>query len=856
MLRRIRSTALIAGLGLVFMPLLAAQAAAAADSSAASATGAEQTAGLDEIVITARRKSELLQDVPQTVTAVTSVELTKYNLQNLKDLSQVVPGLQIVPNGNRSLDTNTFRGVSFAPTSGSQNTLGFYINDTFVTNNFVSNSNFDVGQIEVLSGPQGTLRGEPAPSGSLTIATHRPDLDRFGGYVTGTGTNYENTNLNGAVNLPIISGKLAVRLAALGDEDDLDGVKSVNSSKQPFMSTYAERASIRFEPVDSLEANIMYQHTYSHQDQFLQVAGPGAAGGVNPNAPANYNGPAITPEQRLSVAGYPNTQYTLEDLVTGQIDWHIAGQVITYDGSYWTYQVNNGNGALSNASIQIPGMTAANAIPREPSQFTTPSIIQHVQTDEIRIASETPIFGFMDYSAGAFFKHTKNAVEVVQVASFFPGAFGTPLAPSDPFIYNSQYTLQLQVHSPAEEKEYSEFANLTFHLPSDTELTAGGRHIGYQKYGSTEATLLPNGSFAALPPAALGLPGGVPCSAFGFGSTYPNTCDIPASVLLRGNTTALPFVPQNLSDNTWIYNFSLSHKINPNLLAYATLGSSWRPPAISVGINNAANDPVLNSLLTVKTEKSTDVEGGLKWTFLDDRGRLNVSYFHQKFKNFIYPGLSTLYLSDNGSGTPSVAGFSFNSNPDAVVNGVDLDSGFRPTREFSFDLHASYTNGHLTGSEIPCNPPSGGQTVAAFPPGTHVFLCPSNASTSVAPNFNASLQSEYHRPLPGMDNIEGFVRGLFSYYGRNPHANQFYVAPSYGIANFFLGLRSPGGAWEGALFAKNAFNAQPVLFSGVGNPPIDTSGLSATFGPSGYFTTGLAQRQEFGVTFTYAFGSR
>ena len=95
----------------------------------------------------------------------------------------MVPGLADHANPTAPLDPNTFRGVSFQPASGTQNTLGFYINDTFVTNNFVTTSNFDVGQIELLSGPQGTLRGEPSPSGSLTITTHRPDLEQFGGYV-------------------------------------------------------------------------------------------------------------------------------------------------------------------------------------------------------------------------------------------------------------------------------------------------------------------------------------------------------------------------------------------------------------------------------------------------------------------------------------------------------------------------------------------------------------------------------------------------------------------------------------------------------------------------------------------------
>ena len=127
-----------------------------------------------------------------------------------------------------------------------------------------------------------------------------------------TGTAFDNTNENGAVNLPIIPGKLAVRLAGIADDDDLDGVKSVHSSAGPYYHTYAGRASVRFEPIDAIEANVMYQHSFWHQNQFTQVAGPGAAGGVDPNAPANYNGPAITPLQRLGVQAFPNT--TLQPL--------------------------------------------------------------------------------------------------------------------------------------------------------------------------------------------------------------------------------------------------------------------------------------------------------------------------------------------------------------------------------------------------------------------------------------------------------------------------------------------------------------------------------------------------------------
>ena len=303
-----------------------------------------------------------------------------------------------------------------------------------------------------------------------------------------------------------------------------------------------------------------------------------------------------------------------------------------------------------------------------------------MQTDELRVSSETPVFGFLDYTVGGFYKHTKNEVNVVQIASYLPGSFG-PGASANPAIYSPNYTLQLLIHSPAQERETSEFAHLTFHLPFDTELTAGGRHIDYKKTGSIVGTLLTDGTFVGAT-----LPAGI-CSAINgvFGQTYPGICDIPTSspLVIGKKTTALALTPQNLGDHPWIYNFSLSHKINPDLLVYVNTGSSWRPPAGTVGIFNAANDPALNNLLHLKSEKSNDYEGGFKWTFLDNRARLNVAYYHQKFNNFIYNGLPTMYLSDNGSGKPTVTTFSFNSNPDAVVNGVDLDTGFRVARNWT-----------------------------------------------------------------------------------------------------------------------------------------------------------------------------
>ncbi len=847
--------ALLAGTSLLIIASVGG-AQTQSDSATAASTGAAAESGdqLQEIIVTARRKEEALEDVPQTISAVTPGEIQKLNLLNLQDLSGVVPGLQIATTGEAFNNNDTLRGVTFTPQSGTQNTVAFYVNDVSVTNNLVTTSNFDVGQIEILSGPQGTLRGEPAPSGSLTIATRKPDLEQFGGYVTVTATNHDNTNENGAINLPLIRGKLAVRLAGIADDDYYNDVRSINSPVNPFNHTYGGRASIRFEPIDALEINAVYQHIYSQQRYFDGVAGDGAGGGVTPNAPAGYNGPPLDALQRLSVETYPNNEYTKSDLFTTSVDWHVLGQVVSYDGGYSEFNINNSD--YADTAHQAPGISAANPISRVPLQFQVPSSAQHFQSDEFRVSSDTPLFGFIDYTAGFFYRNTRNEVNTVQLASFLPGSFGSPLGAADPFTYNPNYTLQLLVQSPGESKEYSEFVHVTFHLADNTELALGGRYLRYQNEGFTSGTLLTSGTFIAAP-----LPPPLTCSAVGFASTYPGTCNVPANFAIT-NTTAFPVTSNDQTAHTAIFNVSLSHKFADSLLTYISSGSSWRPPASAVGISNATNDPTLSALSHVQPEKSYDFEMGLKWTFLANRGHLNAAYYHQQFDNFIYYGLPTIYLAANGAQTAPTF-YNFTSNSNAVINGVDFDGGLQITRDWSIALSGSFANGHLTGGKVPCNPPSGGTTTGAFPPATYVFLCPSHASTGTAPNFNATVQSEYDFPIVRLQDVNAFVRGLYVFYGRNPNASEFYTTPSYGLFNLYMGMRSSSGAWEGALFAKNLFNTQRLLQL---NYPSATAagtggGVDSTFGTSGYYQVGFSQPgltplQEFGLTLTYSFGSR
>src|ERR1700743_2817903 len=117
-----------AGASLLVLASAATQAGAAAAASAPAARpGGDPTLG--EIVVTARRRSESLQEVPQTVNAVTADTLQKLSIKQFQDIQAVVPGLALTPSATGFQNTASLRGISFDVTSGAQPTVGFYLND-------------------------------------------------------------------------------------------------------------------------------------------------------------------------------------------------------------------------------------------------------------------------------------------------------------------------------------------------------------------------------------------------------------------------------------------------------------------------------------------------------------------------------------------------------------------------------------------------------------------------------------------------------------------------------------------------------------------------------------------------------
>src|SRR5262249_35004265 len=153
------------------------------------------------------------------------------------------------------------------------------------------------------------------------------------------------------------------------------------------------------------------------------------------------------------------------------------------------------------------------------------------------------------------------------------------------------------------------------------------------------------------------------------------------------------------------------------------------------------------------------------------------------------------YLSNSGQGF-AVSTFNFTANADAVVGGVDIDTAFQITPQWNVSFQYSYAGGRIeNGSLLPCNdsnfngvPDQGSVTSPSqFPPGVLIALCP-GGSPSRNPLWNASLQTEYTRPVAG--GVDGFLRGLVTYFPQNKRAEPNFVVDGYSLVNLYTGLRS------------------------------------------------------------------
>ncbi|HUD51102.1 TonB-dependent receptor [Parvibaculum sp.] len=238
--------------------LIAASAARAEDTPPPPPTTAEAAptddGALQEMIVTAQKRSENIQKVPVAVTAFSAETLTDLGVKDVNDLTGLAPSLQI-KSADASANPKIFiRGVGsndFNPTS--TNAVGIYVDGAYIGSPLAQGGQFfDLERIEVLRGPQGTLYGRNTTGGAINIITAKPTQD-LEGYASAEYGNYNTLNLEGAVSDAIVPDKLAVRVAATYARNDGFTENRFTGNDVNNTNKWAGRMTFLFTPNEDVE---------------------------------------------------------------------------------------------------------------------------------------------------------------------------------------------------------------------------------------------------------------------------------------------------------------------------------------------------------------------------------------------------------------------------------------------------------------------------------------------------------------------------------------------------------------------------------------------------------------------------
>lgn len=273
--------------------LLATSALALTAGQALAQTApAQDQAVIQEVIVTAQRRSDSLQKTPIAITALSPEDLKGRSVQTTQDLMQVAPGLQISTQtaGNSGGSATFFlRGMGQQRSgNGTGPAVGIYVDDFYYPSLQGSIFNIlDLQQVEVLRGPQGTLFGRNTIGGAIRYTSKKPEFGGNSGYVQGTLGSYDRHDITGSANLAL-SDTAALRMT-LGQLQTDGYVKQANGGQDAGRTfTNLARLQLRFAPTDKLDINLGGQSTKSKLSGFAYRS-PGPIAPIPGTLPAIWN---------------------------------------------------------------------------------------------------------------------------------------------------------------------------------------------------------------------------------------------------------------------------------------------------------------------------------------------------------------------------------------------------------------------------------------------------------------------------------------------------------------------------------------------------------------------------------------
>ena len=754
----------------VAMAVMAAMSAARADQSADSAQDSDS---LQEVVVTAEKRTESLQNVPISVSALDSKALEQMNIQSFSDYASSLPTVSF--QNNQPGGAQVFmRGIgsSGAAASGSDPTVGMYLDEQPITTNTgsIDMHMYDIARVEVLPGPQGTLYGASSESGTIRVITNKPDPTAFAaGYNAQLNTVHNGTAggiFEGFVNVPL-TDYAAVRLVGWYERDSgyidnvhqqigldngytLDNANLVEKHYNPTTVEGARLAGkINVNDNWTVSPTLITQRT--HWDGiFAQEDWKGTAPGTP--IPSDLAVAAFGPQ--VSDDNWVDAALTVQGKI-GNFD-------VTYAGSYLNRNEHT-SGEYTDYTLSYQQYESL--WPENPNMLEQNSDAFIMYSNELRVTS--PVEEPLRFVAGLYQNHQQHHFVTDQ---FIPGVdpaywvgAGTPQQWTDTWWLTDQQRV---------DRDYAVFGEGSWDITSKLTLTAGIRRFWYDN------TLDGFFGFSSATDAAFGP--GVPGEAICFSGPI---LDAPCE-----NVNA------KSSGKGWTPKYNLAYKIDEDALVYATFSKGFRPG----GINRLAILPPYGA------DFLENYEVGWKTSWFENHLRFNGAVYYEQWKNFQF-GFPGPYLSEviaNAGG--------------ADVKGLELNVEAVPISGLTLSLGSAYNNAKLTenycgtfnadGAPISSNPclNTAGTVIPALAPiGTRLPYTP-------LVKFNATAR--YTFPLLGQT---GFVEADEVYQTavspalKVSDSTQLGEQPAYGLTNMFIGVDR--GSWSAELLVKNVFDRRAIL---------------------------------------------
>jgi iron complex outermembrane recepter protein len=715
----------------------------------AHAQAVEAAATLDEVVITAQKRTERLQDVPVSAAVLSADTIGKLNAGDISDLNRLVPSVNLngtingrVPMGMRGIST-----VQSEFNIGLASGVAVMIDGVPVpSDSRAGNALEDIQSVEVLKGPQATLGGRAAAQGVINMVTRKPS-DTFTGNLSSIITSDGEYRLNGYVAGPI-SGKVDYSVAGYYTQRTFP-ITNTHLKKDTKEDVYGLRGKLLFKPNENLDITLAARLGKDNSTGFNFVytyVPPGGCLLIGACPPPGTPGFPLTFLQQPSLLpgitpSFSNLKYSspidaFSDVKDTDYSLDLQYRIgnLTF-GSTTAYQKEDQTNVQDLFAVDnffwnlLSGAPGSGAPPFDNTQ--TQFITSRQISQEFKLASATD--QPFSYLVGAFYSDNKVSLNFLR--GLLP-AFDNYYAESDT-------------------KTTALYGRTTWKFTPQNALVTGLRYNS----DKISYTYRQDNYTASFPP---------PVIYFNLGANDSN------------------------SESTMVGDVSLQHFYSGDVMTYATYARGYAPAVFNLA------EPLTPTAPKVSRAKKTaidNIEIGTKGTYLDKRLTLNAALFFTKYKDF-----QVQAVVPNGSINPP----SKLVNAGAETKGLEVDLAAALTRNFKLTLNAAYIEATLKNFK---NAPCYGPDSPTSPPVANCVGGIQDVSGKPMPNapklkFALGLEQR----IPTGDGSDFVLAANYAYRdaaqmlaNQNPHA----LMPSSGILNLSAGFHAAGGKTSVTLFVNN-----------------------------------------------------